>query len=283
MCFNIWSKWLNRFLLKKCSKNSYLGGPINPDHSKVGPQILKVVPVSICSLKYSGHRLSNEVLGSPLASKLSDWRPLEIFLGEALKKCKNWHFLLLLLLLENFVKKNSTRIGPCERARTQLSEYVWHMGVRMIIGQVITAQSQDMAAKVKASSKLWAVKKKDTATIFKIDARHRISVELTHIVQRWFDLEHQFWKLWPCLFFWTAHNFDDELTFAAMSWLWAVITWPIIILTPMCHTYSESWVRALSHGLILVKIVFTKFLRRSERSKKFNFLQFSVSPPPWAK
>ena len=102
------------------------------------PPILKVPTFLTCSLKTLGHKLSNEVLGSPLASKLSDWRPLEIFLGEALKKCKNWHFLLLLLLLENFVKKNSTRIGPCERAQTQLSEYVRHMGVTMIFGQVIT-------------------------------------------------------------------------------------------------------------------------------------------------
>jgi hypothetical protein len=58
------------------------------------------------------------------------------------------------------VKKNFIRIGPCERARTQLSEYVWHMGVRMIIGQVITAQSQEMAAKVSLSPKLWGVTKK---------------------------------------------------------------------------------------------------------------------------
>merc|ERR1711989_301680 len=56
------------------------------------------------------------LLGSPLASKLSDRRPLEIFLGEALKKCKNWHFLLLSLLLENFVKTIFTRIGPCEKS-----------------------------------------------------------------------------------------------------------------------------------------------------------------------
>jgi len=90
----------------------------------VGPQILKISPVSTCSLKTLGQKLSDELSGSPLASKLSDRRPLEIFLGEALKKCKNGNFLLLLLLLENFVKKNSTRIGPCERARTQLSEYV---------------------------------------------------------------------------------------------------------------------------------------------------------------
>ena len=44
-------------------------------------------------------------------------------------------------------------------------------------------------------------KKKDTATIFKILAPNRISVELYGLVPRWFDLEHKFWKLWPCLFF----------------------------------------------------------------------------------
>ena len=123
------------------------------------------------------------------------------------------------------------------------------------------------------------VKKKDTATIFKIYAPNRISVELTHIVPRWFDLEHQFWKLWPCLFFVTPHNFGDELTFAAMSWLWAVITWPKIIWTPMCHTYLESWVRALSRGPILVKLFFTQISRRSKSSKKCLYLQFSVSTP----
>ena len=109
--------------------------------------------------------------------------------------------------------------------------------------------------------------------------KNRISVELTHIVPRWFDAEHQFWKLWPCLFFVTPHNFGDELTFAAMFWLWAVITWPKIIRTPMCHTYSESWVRALSHGPILVEFFFTKFLRRSERSKKCQFLHFLRASP----
>ena len=106
------------------------------------------------------------------------------------------------------------------------------------------------------------------------------SVELTHIVPRWFDLEHQFWKLWPCLFFVTDHNFRDELTFAALIRLWAAITMAKIIRTPKCHTYSESWVRALSHGPILVEFFFTKFSRRSERSKKCTFLQFSVSAPP---
>ena len=47
----------------------------------------------------------------------------------------------------------------------------------------------------------------------------------------------------------------------------------------MCHTYSESWVRALSHGPILVQFFFTKFSRRSKRSKKFPFLHFLRASP----
>ena len=74
-----------------------------------------------------------------------------------------------------------------------------------------------MAAKVSLSSKLWSVKKKDMATIFKNFAWHRISVEQYGLVPRWFDAEHQFWKLWPCLFSSSPHNFDDKLTFAAMT------------------------------------------------------------------
>ena len=35
-----------------------------------------------------GHTHSNELLESPLASKLSDPRPLELFLGETLKNAK---------------------------------------------------------------------------------------------------------------------------------------------------------------------------------------------------
>jgi len=87
-------------------------------------------------------------------------------------------------------------------------------------------------------------------------------------------------KLCACYFFLTSLIFRDESTFAALFRLWAAITMALIIRTPKCHTYSESWVRALSHGPILVKFFFTKFSRRSERSKKFTFLQFSVSPPP---
>ena len=78
------------------------------------------------------------------------------------------------------------------------------------------------------------------------------------------------------VFFLTPYNFDD-----VMSWLRAIITWPIIILTPMCHIYSESWVHALSHSLgpILVEFFFKKFLRRSKRSKKMPFLHLLRASP----
>ena len=78
-----------------------------------------------------------------------------------------------------------------------------------------------------------------------------ISVTPSGLVPRWFNMKPKFWKLWPCLFFVTAHNFRDAFTFSAICWLWAAITWPKIIRTPICHTYSESCRPALSHGASL--------------------------------
>ena len=47
-------------------------------------------------------------------------------------------------------------------------------------------------------------------------------------------------KLWPCLFFWTPHNFRDAFTFSAMCWLWAVITGVKITVGLITYTFSES-------------------------------------------
>ena len=55
-----------------------------------------------CSLKTLGHKLSDELLGSPLTSILSDRRPPEIFLGSITKKCKKIFFWLSGRLLEIF-------------------------------------------------------------------------------------------------------------------------------------------------------------------------------------
>ena len=78
----------------------------------------------------------------------------------------------------------------------------------------------------------------------------------------------------------TSGIFRDEPTFADLSWLWAAITIFLIICTPMWPTYSESWVRALSHGTTHEKFFTKKFSRRGGFSKKRRFWPFLVSPPP---
>ena len=44
------------------------------------PKILKIMPLWIFSMKSMGHKVSNELWGGMLASKLSDRQALEIFL-----------------------------------------------------------------------------------------------------------------------------------------------------------------------------------------------------------
>ena len=104
-----------------------------------------------------------------LLASLAEWKTISHQNQEKTNRERIWKFNLWFMIVKivkcyvhtlqvktfNLWLYHFTRIGPCERARTQLSEYVWHMGVRMIIGQVITAQSQEMAAKVSLSPKLW--------------------------------------------------------------------------------------------------------------------------------
>ena len=69
-------------------------------------------------------------------------------------------FLLNPPLLENFLVKFFSWVVPWERERTQLSDYVGHIGVHMIKNIVIAAQSQDRSAKVGSSRKIPDVTKK---------------------------------------------------------------------------------------------------------------------------
>ena len=78
--------------------------------------------------------------------------------GDA-KNGQKRRFLLNPPLLENFLVKIFSRVVPWERERTQLSEYVGHIGVHMIKNIVIAAQSQDRSAKVGLSRKIPDVKK----------------------------------------------------------------------------------------------------------------------------
>ena len=72
---------------------------------------------------------------------------------------ENGVFLLKSPLLDMFVKKFFSGVVPSERARTQYSEYMGHIGVQMIKTIVIAAQSQDSSAKVGSSRKIGNVKK----------------------------------------------------------------------------------------------------------------------------
>ena len=49
--------------------------------SGVGPQILKLKPISICSLKIMGKNLQNELWARPVPFKLSERRPPTLYLG----------------------------------------------------------------------------------------------------------------------------------------------------------------------------------------------------------
>ena len=80
--------------------------------------------------------------------------------GVTQEMVKNGVFLLNPPLLENFLVENFSWVVPWERARTQLSEYVGHIGVHMIKNIVIAAQSQDRSAKVGSSRKIPDVTKK---------------------------------------------------------------------------------------------------------------------------
>ena len=45
----------------------------------LGPTVLEVVPISICSLKTMGEKLPNDLWACPVASKLSEQQPLTFF------------------------------------------------------------------------------------------------------------------------------------------------------------------------------------------------------------
>ena len=56
---------------------------------------------------------------------------------------------------------------------------------------------------------------------------------------RWFNLEPIFWKLWPYLFFSTAHNFANGPHFVALTQLRPPVIQPKTPSPPLSHTYSE--------------------------------------------
>ena len=93
---NIWSKSVKtRIFSKKVPSKQHFSWTrirINWLRGGLGPPILKLPTFFTCSLKTLGHKLSDELLGSPLASILSDRRPLEIFLQSITTNCQKRTF-----------------------------------------------------------------------------------------------------------------------------------------------------------------------------------------------
>ena len=86
-------------------------------------------------------------------------------------------------------------------------------------------------------------------------------------------------KLWPCLFFLTAHNFANGPHFVALTQLRATKTGSKICCTHLSYTFSESWVRQDSVGTCPEKIYYWKFWGM-ERLTKCSVFHWSLLPPP---
>ena len=123
------SQSIRGFLPKNCLKKKqfffqYQDSGSTDFGGGLGPPIYKVSAFFTCSSKTLGHKLSDELLGRPLAPILSDRRPLENFLGGTTQKCQKMIFLLSSKLLEILILKHIFRVPPCESWRPEDSENV---------------------------------------------------------------------------------------------------------------------------------------------------------------
>ena len=91
---------------------------------------------------------------------------------------------------------------------------------------------------------------------------------------RWFDLEPKFWKLWPCLFFVTDHNFANRPHFVALTRLRPTITGSNICCTHLSYTFSEFWVRKDSEDTCPEKFSRWKFSGTERVNKNSLLYQF---------
>ena len=79
--------------------------------------------------------------------------------------------------------------------------------------------------------------------------------------------------------FLTSHNFCDALAFAALFWLWVLITGAKIIVGLINFTLSEPSRQKLSHGPILENISLSKFWGMSVLRIFCCCCKFWVPPP----
>ena len=82
----------------------------------IGLKILNVSKTSTCVLETLGHRFSNELSWSLLASILSNWQALEKISRGTTKNAKK-RFFAFCKLLEILVLAHISRVSPCESSR----------------------------------------------------------------------------------------------------------------------------------------------------------------------
>ena len=90
----------------------------------------------------SGRQLSDELLGRPLTSILSDRRPLEFFLPTDTQKHKKMYFFVFPTITQHSDVVDPIWVAPWESWRPDDSKNVWLIGVRSFWTGVIAAQSQ---------------------------------------------------------------------------------------------------------------------------------------------
>ena len=90
----------------------------------------------------SGRQLSDELLGRPLASILSDRRPLEFFLRTDTQKRKKMYFFVFPTITQHSDVVDPIWVAPWESWRPDDSKNVWLIGVRSFWTGVMAAQSQ---------------------------------------------------------------------------------------------------------------------------------------------
>ena len=94
--------------------------------------------------------------------------PILFFLFEDTEISEKRNFFVNRSVPENFQRENFSGQVPTESLRTQDSENVYERWVQQIFDPVLVARSWVSATKCSKLAKLCCVKKKGTATIFKI-------------------------------------------------------------------------------------------------------------------
>ena len=141
----------------------------------------------------SRRQLSDELSGSPLASILSERRGVTLLRGGRHGKLQKSEFFASFASPRKFCEEKFYQDRTMWKSTDSAFRICVTHGGQNDYWTSYYCSKSGHGGKSEFDPEIMI-----TATIFKIDARHRISVELYGFLPRWFDLEHKFWKL--CLF-----------------------------------------------------------------------------------